>query len=98
MKLTVNTLRVLRAAVAHRAGTVVTTTGGGRGPLGGRVNFGGRDGAAAQKLRDAGLLEFVKHEQVALTNGGYTVHVTDTYWVVTSAGRVALEVYDRTAT
>jgi len=68
---------------------VVSTRAWGRGPLGGRVDEGKREGEAAVSLRDAGLLEF-SHEHVSSRpEGGYTIQVRDTYWKATAAGLAA---------
>jgi len=86
-KITATQAKLLKAAMASRNGTCCTSSYYGHGSMGGVVKGGGRDDNAACKLRDAGLLEFVKHEHARNVSNGWSTHITDAVWSITEKGR-----------
>jgi hypothetical protein len=86
-RLTQTQAALLRKAAADSRGRVVTSVASGRGPQGGRVDIGKRVNAAANALQAAGLLAFDRTDKASRPDGGYTIHIRDTYWTITPEGR-----------
>lgn len=83
----VNAKRLLKEAFTSNFGVCCTTLVGGHGHGGGRVSGGHRESDAACKLRDLGLLEFVKHDESLDTSNGWTTRHTSATWKITDRGR-----------
>jgi hypothetical protein len=88
-KLTQTQIAILLEAANDMRGWVTTTTAVGRGPQGGLVNTGKRERAAANKLRDAGLLAFEQRSKSLKTERGWSIDIVDTLWSITPEGRAA---------
>lgn len=90
MKLGKTQVKLLREAAGNRHGLCHTVRFCGHGG-GGRVSRGGdRAGVAACKLRDAGLLAFVRHDTDRVVKSGRHMCITTGVWSITGAGRAAI--------
>jgi hypothetical protein len=87
MKLTKTQMRLLLEAAREQDGECSTTTAVGHGGNGGSAASGGRDNAAACKLRDLGLLEFAGRSTHQESRNGWHTFVTSVVWRITGAGR-----------